>query len=270
MEKLIISAPAKINLHLQVLDKRKDGFHNISSLFSLIDLHDTLIFKNNDNKVELTESIPIADNIVLKAANLLKEEYSVNKGVKIHLSKSIPDQKGLGGGSSDAAATLIGLNVFWKLNISKDELLRLALKLGSDVPFFIYGKTAWAEGRGEILREFSYKDRFFLLAFPDLKISTKVAFNSISIPVDHILSTEKHDPVEYFNSFESWVRETQPIMDKTFLKLQSVGIPRLSGTGSAIFMEYDSLEEAESAKKEFPELVLTKSLERSPLMQIIE
>ena len=83
MEKLIISAPAKINLHLQVLDKRKDGFHNISSLFSLIDLHDKLIFKNNDNKVELTESIPIADNIVLKAANLLKEEYSVNKGVKI-------------------------------------------------------------------------------------------------------------------------------------------------------------------------------------------
>ena len=157
MEKLIISAPAKINLHLQVLDKRKDGFHNISSLFSLIDLHDTLIFKNNDNKVELTESIPIADNIVLKAANLLKEEYSVNKGVKIDLSKSIPDQRGLGGGSSDAAATLIGLNVFWKLNISKDELLRSALKLGSDVPFFIYGKTAWAEGRGEILREFSYK-----------------------------------------------------------------------------------------------------------------
>ena len=270
MEELKIKAPAKINLHLEVLKKRDDGFHDISSLFTLIDLYDNIVFKRNKDKISLKETNPIENNIVLKAATLIKDLYSIKDGVSIELTKSIPDQKGLGGGSSDAAATLVGLNKFWDLKISPRELIDIALQLGSDVPFFIYGKTAWAEGRGEILREFSYKDRFFLLAFPDLKISTKVAFNSISIPVDHILSTEKHDPVEYFNSFESWVRETQPIMDKTFLKLQSVGIPRLSGTGSAIFMEYDSLEEAESAKKEFPELVLTKSLERSPLMQIIE
>ena len=270
MEELKIKAPAKINLHLEVLKKRDDGFHDISSLFTLIDLYDNIVFKRNKDKISLKETNPIENNIVLKAATLIKDLYSIKDGVNIELTKSIPDQKGLGGGSSDAAATLVGLNKFWDLKIYPRELIDIALQLGSDVPFFIYGKTAWAEGRGEILREFSYKDRFFLLAFPDLKISTKVAFNSISIPVDHILSTEKHDPVEYFNSFESWVRETQPIMNKTFLKLQSVGIPRLSGTGSAIFMEYDSLEEAESAKKEFPELVLTKSLERSPLMQIIE
>jgi 4-diphosphocytidyl-2-C-methyl-D-erythritol kinase len=97
MEELIIQAPAKINLHLQVVDKREDGFHNISSLFSLIDLSDTLSFRDNDNKIELSESIPIADNIVLKAANLLKDKYSVKKGVRIELHKVIPEQKGLGG-----------------------------------------------------------------------------------------------------------------------------------------------------------------------------
>ena len=142
MEELIIQAPAKINLHLQVVNKREDGFHNISSLFSLIDLSDTLSFKENGNKIKLSESIPIADNIVLKAANLLKDKYSVKKGVRIELHKVIPDQKGLGGGSSNAAATLIALNKFWNLNCTQEEIMDLALTLGSDVPFFIFGKTA--------------------------------------------------------------------------------------------------------------------------------
>ena len=130
MEELIIQAPAKINLHLQVVNKREDGFHNISSLFSLIDLSDTLSFKENGNKIKLSESIPIADNIVLKAANLLKDKYSVKKGVRIELRKVIPDQKGLGGGSSNAAATLIALNKFWNLNCTQEEIMDLALILG--------------------------------------------------------------------------------------------------------------------------------------------
>ena len=270
MEELIIQAPAKINLHLQVVNKREDGFHNISSLFSLIDLSDTISFKENGNKIKLSESIPIADNIVLKAANLLKDKYSVKKGVRIELNKVIPDQKGLGGGSSNAAATLIALNKFWNLNCTQEEIMDLALTLGSDVPFFIFGKTAWAEGRGEILREFSYQERFFLLFLPKLRISTKSAFNEISLSDATRLTKENYEPDKYFNSFEKWVRSTYPIMDEIFLELQSIGNPRLSGTGSTIFIEYSNLKEAEIAKKKFPELVLTKSLERSPLMQIIE
>ena len=270
MEELKIKAPAKINLHLEVLGKRDDGFHDISSIFTLIDLYDSLIFKRSEDNISLREQTPIKDNIVLKAAELIKDLYSVKEGVSIELIKSIPDQKGLGGGSSDAAATIIGLNKFWNLKISNKELLDIALKLGSDVPFFVYGKTAWAQGRGEILEEYPYKNRFFLLKFPELKISTKLAFEESNFVFKSALNKKISDIDNYFNSFEQWIRENYSEMEETFKDLETVGQPRLSGTGSTIFMEYDNLEDAKSAQSQFPELVLTKSLERSPLMQIIE
>ena len=251
MEELRLKAPAKINLHLQVLNKRQDGFHNISSLFTLIDLCDTLSFKKNKTDIKLIESVPFENNIVLKAANLIKEYCSVEEGVRIELNKNIPDQKGLGGGSSDAASTLIGLKKFWGLDISKKELLDLALQLGSDVPFFVFGKTAWAEGRGEILKEFDYKDRFFLMALPEIKISTKYAFNELSKLKDVTPNRPRSKTFEYYNSFEGWLRKTKPEMDNIFKELESVGFPRLSGTGSAIFMEYENLNEAKFAKKTF-------------------
>ena len=141
MEELKIKAPAKINLHLEVLRKRDDDFHDISSIFTLIDLYDILIFKRSEGNISLKEQTPIKDNIVLKAAELVKDLYSVKEGVSIELIKSIPDQKGLGGGSSDAAATIVGLNKLWNLKIPNKELLDIALKLGSDVPFFVFGKT---------------------------------------------------------------------------------------------------------------------------------
>lgn len=270
MEELKIKAPAKINLHLEVLRKRDDGFHDISSIFTLIDLYDNLIFKRSDNNISLREQNPIKDNIVLRAAELVKDLYSVKEGVSIELIKSIPDQKGLGGGSSDAAATIIGLNKLWNLKISKNELLDIALQLGSDVPFFVYGKTAWAQGRGEILEEYPYKNRFFLLKFPKLKISTKLAFEKSILAFKDAPNMKIVDINHYFNSFEHWIRENYSEMAEAFKDLEAVGQPRLSGTGSTIFMEYDNLEAAKSAQNKFPELVLTKSLERSPLMQIIE
>ena len=270
MEELKIKAPAKINLHLEVLRKRNDGFHDISSIFTLIDLYDNLIFKRSDNNISLREQNPIKDNIVLRAAELVKDLYSVKEGVSIELIKSIPDQKGLGGGSSDAAATIIGLNKLWNLKISKNELLDIALQLGSDVPFFVYGKTAWAQGRGEILEEYPYKNRFFLLKFPKLKISTKLAFEKSTLAFKDAPNMKIVDINHYFNSFEHWIRENYSEMAEAFKDLEAVGQPRLSGTGSTIFIEYDNLEAAKSAQNKFPELVLTKSLERSPLMQIIE
>jgi len=270
MEELKIKAPAKINLHLEVLRKRDDGFHDISSIFTLIDLYDNLIFKRSDNNISLREQNPIKDNIVLRAAELVKDLYSVKEGVSIELIKSIPDQKGLGGGSSDAAATIIGLNKLWNLKISKNELLDIALQLGSDVPFFVYGKTAWAQGRGEILEEYPYKNRFFLLKFPKLKISTKLAFEKSTLAFKDAPNMKIVDINHYFNSFEHWIRENYSEMAEAFKDLEAVGQPRLSGTGSTIFMEYDNLEAAKSAQNKFPELVLTKSLERSPLLQIIE
>ena len=270
MEELNLRAPAKLNLHLEVLRKRDDGFHDISSLFTLIDLCDSLNFKKNKHDIELVESTPIKNNIVYEAANLLKETYSIKQGVRIELIKSIPDQMGLGGGSSDAASTLIGLNQFWNLNLSDDELMKIALKLGSDVPFFIYGKTAWAEGRGEILSNFVYKDRYFLLLFPQTRINTKSAFKAVKLNVHKKVTKEEFSNKKAFNIFEGWARETYDEINEAFKKLQAIGIPRLSGTGSAIFIEFENLVDAQLALREFPSLVLTKSLERSPLMQIIE
>ena len=119
MNLIEIKSPAKLNLHLQVLNRRIDGFHNISSLFTLIDIADEMSFKRTEKYINLIESTPIQDNIVLKAAMLLKENYGVNKGVTINLSKSIPEQKGLGGGSSNAASTLICLNKLWDLDLPR-------------------------------------------------------------------------------------------------------------------------------------------------------
>ena len=270
MEELNLRAPAKLNLHLEVLKKRQDGFHDISSLFTLIDLYDFISFKKEKRDIDLIESKPIKNNIVYKAANLLKEAYSVKQGVRIELIKSIPEQKGLGGGSSDAASTLIGLSKFWNLNPSKDDLMEIALKLGSDVPFFMYGKTAWAKGRGEILTEYPYKGRYFLILFPDTKISTEYAFQEAEINLNSAITKENFTTNRAFNSFEDWSRKTFSEIDKAFTSLENIGIPRLSGTGSTIFVEFSNLEDAKSAQLKNTNLVLTKTLERSPLMQIIE
>ena len=153
MNEISVKAPAKLNLHLQVIAKRNDGFHDLRTLFTFIDLYDQLTFKESEEKIELKELEPISDNLVLKAADLLKKRTNCNKGVKISLQKQIPLQKGLGGGSSDAGATLLALNKLWNLNLSEDKLMKIAATIGADVPFFVYGKNAFGEGIGEKLKE---------------------------------------------------------------------------------------------------------------------
>ena len=156
------------------------------------------------------------------------------------------------------------------MDISDQDLAKIALTLGSDVPFFIYGKTAWVEGRGEILAEYPYKKKYYLLFLPALKISTKNAFEQASFVSRPKISKKNFTSDQSFNSFEVWIRRTYSEMDEAFNNLRLIGEPKLSGTGSTIFVEFDNKSAAQSAQKYFPELVLTKSLERSPLMQIIE
>ena len=158
----------------------------------------------------------------------------------------------------------------WDLDLTQLELQSLALQLGSDVPFFVYGKTAWAEGRGELLRRFPYKKRFFILIFPDEKISTREAFNNFKIKEEIQLNKENFSNELSFNSFEKWVRNKYANINSLFKKFESIGKPRLSGTGSTVFIEFDSEDQARLVLKRNPELVFVKSLDRSPLMQIIE
>ena len=270
MNKISVKAPAKLNLHLQVIAKRNDGFHDLRTLFIFINLYDQLTFKATEEKIVLKELEPINDNLVIKAADLLKKRTNCNKGVEITLQKNIPLQKGLGGGSSDAAATLMGLNKLWNLGLNQKELLNMSLELGSDVPFFIFGSSAWAEGRGEILSKVDFNEEWHLLYMPKAQISTKKAFESLSSNFSKPYTYEEFFSKGGFNSFEKWARDSYKEIDEIFVKLKKIGKPRLSGTGSSIFVSFNKLEEAESAKQEFPDCILVKSLEHSPLTQIIE
>ncbi len=151
---MLIEAPAKINIALNVVGRRRDGYHLVESVLQAISLYDRLEVETGEGEPELRCELPElegADNLVLRAARLLRQEYGVAQGCRIELVKSIPIAAGLGGGSSDAAATLIALNELWQLGLERDTLLSLGARLGSDVPFFIAGGTAFVEGRGEII-----------------------------------------------------------------------------------------------------------------------
>ena len=270
MSKLSIKAPAKLNLHLQVLDKRTDGYHNISSYFTLIDFFDELEFSLKENEIILNESEPINNNLVKQAAELLKKYSKTSYGIEITLNKNIPLQNGLGGGSSDAATTLVALNKIWGLNYSKQQLQEFGLQLGSDIPFFINGFSSWAEGRGEILSPITLKESWFLLILPKTKISTKLAFDSIENNTKNLISKKDFLNGKRMNSFSEWARKTYKELDIIFKKLELLGDPQLTGTGGAIFLQCSSKLDAEEKLLEVPEGVLVKSLDHSPLLQIIE
>ncbi|MBI4686000.1 MAG: 4-(cytidine 5'-diphospho)-2-C-methyl-D-erythritol kinase [Nitrospirae bacterium] len=177
-----LKAPAKINWFLSVLHKRKDGYHDILSLMQGITLYDHLTFEPSDNiDVVGYSAIPREENLVYKAAILLKERLSVRKGVTIILKKEIPVYAGLGGGSSDAASTLLGLNRLWNLGLNLEELAELGGKLGSDIPFFLNSPFAMVKGRGEIVDRLDARSpNIILLVKPDIKISTKWAYLEMS------------------------------------------------------------------------------------------
>ena len=266
-----VTSPAKLNLHLEVLKKRKDGFHELRTVFQLIDLQDEIEFDITRNKIDLIESpLPIKDNLILKAANLLKERTKVSKGIKIVLKKKIPMEKGLGGGSSNAATTLVVLNKLWETNLNNDELLEIGLELGSDVPFFIHGINSWAEGRGEIFKPLRLPNQWFLLAFPKTNISTRMAFNDIHIPKTSPITKQEFLNGSSKNIFTEWAKEKFPEIKETFNQLQNLGVPKLTGTGSTLFLSFKNKKAAQEALKIFPKGILVKSLDHSPLKGLME
>ncbi len=212
---LLIKAPAKINLFLEIFGKRYDGYHEIETVMQEIDLVDDIVIEEKEEGIELTctnpqippplchpersegshlrdssatpqndkQCVPAGkDNIVWKAAELMQRETGINRGAKIHLVKRIPMGAGLGGGSSDAAATLKGLNKLWKAGLNEVELMRLASRLGSDVPFFIKGSTAICRGRGEIVTPVPVNTYFsYVLLYPDIEISTASIYQNLKI-----------------------------------------------------------------------------------------
>ncbi len=200
-----LKAPAKINWFLNIVGKRDDGYHNIISLMQCINLYDILTFKHSDTiDVESDFYIPVTDNIVYKAASLLKKYTSYSKGAKIQLNKNIPISAGLGGGSSDAAYALTGLNTLWGLQLSVGELNSIGAEIGSDIPFFLNGTFASVEGRGEKVNSLKIKSSVVLLLVkPPISVSTAWAYASFDkdLGPSSDRGPGKHDgPVKSFSN----------------------------------------------------------------------
>ncbi len=245
---------AKLNSCLHVINKRVDGYHNIESIFHTIDFYDTLNFKKNNLKKICfnTNSSHINSeiNLVTKAFNIISNEYSQVTGLDVYLNKVIPIGSGLGGGSSNAAITLLSINKLFNLNLPGNILKKLAMQIGSDVPFFIEGGSSFVQGRGEIIQKIPHKKRHFIIIFSDLMISTKEIFEE--------LDSDSFMPKNSFsdlinsksNSLEELVLSKYPELMATKYWLSTFGSVRMSGTGSTLYIEYDNYENALKANKE--------------------
>ena len=259
---------AKVNLHLRVLGKRSDGFHELCTIFQTISLSDVLTFREADS-LQMTCSdptIPVdGGNLVIRAAQLLGARGGVDRGAHIHLQKNIPSPGGLGGGSSNAAVALIGLERLWDLNIPAAELRLIAAELGSDVPFFLLGGTALGTGRGEVLEHIDDREvPYMLIVTPDVIVPTPKAFADLNAPnltledSKRILrvcrkeadSLDLHHSV-LINDFERSVFAAFPEIGEVKRTLLSLGAVSalMSGSGASVFAVFDKEETRQAAIK---------------------
>lgn len=249
-----LKAPAKINIGLKILDRRDDGYHGIETTFATINLSDLLTMEPSGPDVVLETNAPdirTEDNLCFRAAELFRRRYGMTDGVRIRLVKNIPVGAGLGGGSSDAAATLKGMARLFNLNIEDHELMALAAELGADVPFFIKGGAAYARGRGEQLNFFKLPRMELVLYYPGYPISTKWAYQEYDrtmltpgVEVDSIVRDKKKKVRQGFaleNDFEKVVFKHHPDLLDVKMNLLSTGVffVSLSGSGSCLFTLVD-------------------------------
>ena len=250
LDKLTLRAPAKLNLFLHIVGRRADGYHLLQSVFQLINWCDTISLKcisaNEVRRINPIPGVPPEQDLVVRATNLLKDFCKIKAGVEIDLLKEIPMGAGMGGGSSDAAATLIGLNALWELNLSKETLCDLGLKLGADVPFFIFGQNAFVEGIGEKIQEISLQTPDFLVIFPNQGIATASIFKDPELTRDHAQITIDRflaSPLLYqSNDCQAVaVRICPEVKQALDWITQAVpgSQPRMSGSGSSVFTVLD-------------------------------
>jgi 4-diphosphocytidyl-2-C-methyl-D-erythritol kinase len=266
---LTLKAPAKINLFLEILNQREDGYHNISTLMQRISLHDTLTFlKINEGVIIKTDNIQLPSdrrNLVHQAARLILSEGKVAQGVKIFLRKKIPISSGLGGGSSDAASTLLGVNRLYNLNYPLKRLHLLAEKLGSDVPFFLYDQTALAEGRGERMKPVkSYRDYWIVLVTFPFQVSTAWAYQDVKINLtrraEFIKIKNLQEKEGFFealntwrNDFEGKIIEKYPQVKYALKLLLKLGARKssMTGSGPTVYGIFEQEPKNEEVKKIF-------------------
>jgi 4-diphosphocytidyl-2-C-methyl-D-erythritol kinase len=265
-----LPSPAKLNLFLHITGRRPDGYHELQTLFQLLDWGDRLSFTPNDSS-EITLAgcdlgIPHGDNLVVRAARKLQ---SGSQGVHIQMDKQIPAGAGLGGGSSNAATTLLALNRLWQRGLPAGELLEIGVELGADVPVFLGGRSAWAEGVGEILQPVELPERWYLIAVPKCHVSTADIFS-------HRELTRNSSPIKmaaFFagdsrNDCQELVRRLHPEVDKALNLLGKFGEARLTGSGAGVFTSFDSEARAMAARDQLPAQltsIVARGINTSPI-----
>ncbi|WP_198160414.1 4-(cytidine 5'-diphospho)-2-C-methyl-D-erythritol kinase [Photobacterium jeanii] len=267
-------APAKLNLFLYITGRRDNGYHDLQTLFQFIDRCDTLtITANNSDAISITpaiEGVALEDNLIYRAADALRKAAGISAGADIHLDKILPMGGGLGGGSSDAATTLVALNYLWQTQLSTDQLADIGLALGADVPVFVRGVSAFAEGVGEKLQPATPEEKWYLVVKPEVSIATVDIFTHPELTRD----TEKR-PLEtllsgcYENDCEKIVRRLHPEVDKALSWLLEYAPSRLTGTGACVFSEFSTQRDAIATLKKLPDWFhgfVAKGVNTSPLL----
>ena len=271
-------SPAKINLFLHITSKRDDGFHNLQTIFQLLDFYDEIDFSlRDDGKVNRTsgnEDIPLSDDLMIKSAKKLQQFGLANCGIDIKIIKKIPAGGGLGGGSSNAATTLIALNHLWDLELSKEQLMAIGKDIGADVPVFIEGQSSWAEGIGEILHPVNLLKYFYLVVSINKHISTKEIFSHKALtmtPVQRkmsdfsLVSDPHNDCLDAAIDLEGEIKDALKHLNST---QNHIDIARMTGSGSCVFVPFENESDALIAKKELPSKwngFVAKAIDKSPL-----
>lgn len=268
-------APAKLNLFLQITGRRDDGYHQLQTVFRLLDWGDRVRLRLRADGAIARVGASVAgveesDDLMVRAANILKNDAKTSQGADISVEKSIPAGGGFGGGSSDAATVLVALNHLWGLDYSVDQLAALGLALGADVPVFVRGDNAWAEGVGEQLTPIRLPEAWYVLVDPGIHVPTAALFQAPDL-------TRNAAPAKIAdfvsgnllgNAFEPVLRQREPAMEAAFAALARIGTPRLTGSGSGCFVEFADRASAEAALAELPEGLrawVAAGVDRSPL-----
>ena len=241
-----VPSPAKLNLFLHITGRRDDGYHELQTIFQLIDLSDWLEFTQTDDlqiSIDGLNSVDLEHNLIYKATQILKPYAQKITGLSIRVEKNIPMGAGLGGGSSNAATTLIVVNQLWQCGLSIEQLAKLGVKLGADVPIFVYGRNAWAEGIGEQLTFIDLEQKKYIVLKPDCFISTQLLFSQKTLTRNTKTSTfcaYQLTPFNFGNNFEPLARSLYPEVNEAMQYLDQFGIAKLTGTGACVFTEVTS------------------------------
>ena len=274
---LSLPAPAKLNLFLHVTGRRPNGYHELQTLFQFLDHGDTLHFTmRDDSLIELQSElagVPSEDNLIVKAARLLQQASGCTTGANICLEKRLPMGGGIGGGSSDAATTLLGLNHMWETGLSLDQLAALGLQLGADVPVFVRGEAAWAEGVGEELTPVELDEPWYLVVVPPCQVSTAEIFSDQRLTRDTppitLAAFRRHGGR---NDLLPVVEARYPEIRNALILLNNYCEAKMTGSGSCLFGAFPNKREADKVRARLPATLQTfvaKGCNRSPLHQLL-